>query len=233
MTTDQSRRRGWWASAAGSTESGHFQHWQINRPINRQIKEDNVDALEFLRRDHAQLLDLLDRLDDGVCAATPADVNQVRERRDLVTEVVMAESRHETVEEQFFWPAVRRRVPDGERLAEHAVRQEQAAKHVLARLDRLSAGEPEFQRLVDKVIDDGRTHIAYEQDIVWPAVREALSQQELDDLGAQMARAKRSAPTHPHPRTPASPAVQKAIGAVAAVADRARDSITGRARSRD
>jgi hypothetical protein len=46
-----------------------------------------------------------------------------------------------------------------------------------------------------------------------------------------MAAAKKSAPTRPHPHTPASPGVLKTVGAAAAVTDKARDAMTGRGRS--
>ena len=53
----------------------------------------------------------------------------------------------------------------------------------------------------------GRDHIAYEQDVVWPAFQAAVSQDELDKLGGKLEAAKKIAPTRPHPDTPPNPAV--------------------------
>jgi Hemerythrin HHE cation binding domain len=191
-------------------------------------EEDAVDAIEFLHADHERVLDMLARLEADGPAVAGSDADHLRRRRDLVTELVVAESQHEAVEEQYFWPAVRSWLPDGERLAAHAVQQEQEAKHVLARLDKLSADEPEFERLVAQVIADGRAHIAYEQDEVWPKLRETATVQDMRKLGEQMAAAKKSAPTRPHPHTPASPGVLKTVGVAAAAMDKARDAATGR-----
>jgi hemerythrin-like domain-containing protein len=190
-----------------------------------------MDAIEFLHNDHEEVLGMLSMLEQDAKPVTGRDAEHLSRRRELVTELVIAESQHEAVEEQYFWPAVREQVPDGDRLADHAVAQEQAAKHVLARLDGMSADEPEFEKLVAQVIEDGREHIAYEQDVVWPIVRETLTPQEMIKLGEQMAAAKKSAPTRPHPHTPASPGVLKTVGAAAAVTDKARDAMTGRGRS--
>ena len=187
-----------------------------------------MDAIEFLHNDHEQVLGMLSQLERDAEPVTGDDADYRRRRRELVTELVIAESQHEAVEEQYFWPTVRDQVPGGDRLADHAVEQEQAAKHVLARLDGMSADEPEFEKLVAQVIEDGREHIAYEQDVVWPRVRETVTPQEMLKLGEQMAAAKKSAPTRPHPHTPASPGALKTVGAAAAMTDKARDAMTGR-----
>jgi hemerythrin-like domain-containing protein len=187
-----------------------------------------MDAIEFLRADHVRVLDMLTRLEQGSPAGTSAVADDKSVRRDLVTELVIAESQHEAVEEEYFWPAVRQQVPTGERMAEQALKQEQAAKHILDKLDKASPDEPEFEQLISKVIEDGRAHIAYEQDTVWPVVRDSLSQKDLDELGEKMAKAKKAAPTRPHPHTPPSPGVLKTVGAAAAAADKVRDAATGR-----
>ena len=60
------------------------------------------------------------------------------------------------------------------------------------------------------------------------ALRSAMSESEAADLGDSLERAKKTAPTRPHPHTPASPGVLKTAGPAAAAADRARDAATGR-----
>jgi hypothetical protein len=63
---------------------------------------------------------------------------------------------------------------------------------------------------------------------VWPGMRTALNSQRAADLGTQIAEGKKTAPTRPHPHTPPSSGVQKAVGPAAAVADKVRDAMTGR-----
>jgi hemerythrin-like domain-containing protein len=185
-----------------------------------------MDAITFLRTDHEQVLAMLSQLETGSTAG--ADAGQLTARKDLVTELVIAESQHEAVEEQFFWPMVRNSLPDGEALADHAVGQEDAAKQVLHALNNASPDQSDFEDMLARIIADGREHIEYEQNEVWPKVQAAVSQQELEEVGEKMAKAKKTAPTRPHPATPSSPGVLKTAGAAAAMTDKVRDAVTGR-----
>lgn len=191
-----------------------------------------MDAITLLRDDHEKVLAMLARLEHGPDATTGADAAQLQVRKDLVTELVIAESQHEAVEEQFFWPLVRKALPDGDELADRAVGQEDAAKQVLHALDHARPDQSDFEAMVDRIIADGREHIEYEQTQVWPKVQRAVSQEELTELGEKMAKAKKTAPTRPHPATPSSPGVQKTAGPAAAMADKVRDTVTGRGRQR-
>jgi hypothetical protein len=149
-----------------------------------------MDAITVLAEDHHALSALLARAEQS-----GPDVPEQRQvRKDLVNRMVIIETEHEKLAAEFFWPVVRDRLPQGVRLASSARAREQCSKHVLTRLDRMPADEPEFQRLFDQVIEDVRAHLAYERDVVWPAVREALHHDQLEQLGERMAAAKAATP---------------------------------------
>ena len=185
-------------------------------------------VFEILGADHREVKQMLAELQAGPTRGSGATEAQLRARKELAEKLVIESSKHEAVEEQYFWPAVRSRVPDGERLAEHAISQESEAKEVLARLDKLAPSEGEFEELVTKFIPAAREHIGFEEDTVWPPLRRALTVDEADDLGTKLADAKKAAPTRPHPHTPGSPGVLKTAGPAVAAADKVRDSLTGR-----
>jgi hemerythrin-like domain-containing protein len=187
-----------------------------------------ADVFAVLGQDHQEVKQMLAELETGPTAASGADDTQLALRKKMAEELIIEESRHEAAEEMHFWPAVRERVTDGNRLADQAIGQENAAKKVLHKLDRLGAADPEFEQLLAEFITAGREHIAFEETQVWPGLRAALSEQEATELGRKLQAAKKSAPTRPHPHTPASPGVLKATGPAAAAADRARDAATGR-----
>jgi len=111
------------------------------------------------------------------------------------------------------------------------ISQEQEGKELLAKLDKLDADNPEFDRLLGEFIRAAREHIAFEETRVWPALRAVLTETESSDLGEKLAEGKNTAPTRPHPHTPPSPGVLKTAGPAAAAADRARDAATGRGRA--
>ncbi len=171
-----------------------------------------TDAIELLRCDHEQVRRLLSTLEEG--------------DRGLVSQLVIVASGHEAIEEQHFWPLVRRRVQNGPRLADEAVGQEQEAKRLLDLLEK-SGAEADLLRQVIAIV---REHIDFEESQVWPGVRLALSEQELGDLGTQLEQAKRLAPTRPHPHMPCTPEMLKVTAPIAGAADRIRDALGGRHR---
>jgi hemerythrin-like domain-containing protein len=185
-----------------------------------------TDAIELLRRDHDEIRRLLTALE-----TTPARTDG-KPRHDprcaLAEQLVMAESGHEAIEEEYFWPLVSRRVHNGARLAEEGLSQEQELTRVLDTLEKHGPGHREFETLIRQFTAIGRAHIDFEETQVWPAVRLALSEQELDELGAQLEQGKRLAPTRPHPRMSSDPETLKVAAPIAGATDRIRDVLGGR-----
>ncbi|GAY13767.1 hemerythrin domain-containing protein [Mycobacterium sp. shizuoka-1] len=184
-----------------------------------------MDALSFLRADHESVLGMFEVLEDA-----PKGTGSAHSGLDtMVTNLVIAESQHEAIEEQLFWPLVRKVLDDGDALADQAVDQEQAGKKLLQRLEDGSPGEADYHEALAEFIKAGREHIAFEQDQVWPLLGAAVEQAELDQLGDKLATAKKIAPTRPHPDTPPNAMIQGTMGAAAAVVDHVRDAVSGRA----
>ena len=187
-------------------------------------------VFEVLGQDHQEVKRMLAELEKGPTAGSGASDNHLALRKKMVEELIIEESKHEALEEMYFWPAVRDRLPDGGHLADTATGQEQEGKRVLDQLDKLSADQPEFEQLVLTFINAGREHIAYEETEVWPMLRATLSEDEAASIGDKIAAGKKTAPTRPHPNTPPSPGVLKGAGPAVAAADRLRDAASGRGR---
>ncbi|MGE2690143.1 hemerythrin domain-containing protein [Mycolicibacterium pulveris] len=183
-----------------------------------------MDALTFLREDHKSVLGMLEVLDGA-----PTGEGAQRSGLDtMVTNLVIAESQHEAIEQQFFWPAVRDALEDGDELADEAIAQEQAGKELLQRLEDGKPGEADYHEALQEFVKIGREHILYEQEVVWPKFEAAVSPQDREKLGDKLEAAKKVAPTRPHPDTPANPMVQKTMGMGAAMVDHVRDAASGR-----
>ncbi|GFG62736.1 hemerythrin [Mycobacterium kubicae] len=183
-----------------------------------------MDAITFLRQDHKSVLGLFETL-DGAPSGAGAQASGLE---TVVNNLIISESQHEAIEEQFFWPAVRDALEDGDELADKAIEQEQAGKKLLQRLEDGKPGEPDYHEALQEFVKLGREHIAYEQDVVWPQVQAVISREELEKIGQKLEAAKKVAPTRPHPATPPNPAVLKTMGMGAAVMDHVRDAFTGR-----
>jgi len=187
------------------------------------------NAFEVLAADHEEVLRLLAELEVGPAAAAGATSGQLALRQQLVQQLVIVESKHEAVEEMYFWPVVRERLANGDSLADLAQDQEQQGKFILDRLDKVTSPEhEEFDDQIAHFIQTGRAHIAFEEETVWPALRAALTVAEAENLGRELEDGKENAPTRPHPNTPLSPGLLKVAGAVVAAADRLRDAAIGR-----
>src|SRR5215211_8850561 len=145
-------------------------------------KGKRMDALTFLRQDHKSVLGMLEVL-DGAPSGSGAGVSGLK---TMVTNLVIAESQHEAIEEQFFWPAVRDALDDGDGLADQAIAQEQEGKKLLQRLEDGEPGDSDYQQALQEFVKAGREHILYEQDVVWPKFEAAVSSQELEKLGERL-----------------------------------------------
>lgn len=74
-----------------------------------------MDTLTFLRDDHKSVLGLFEVL-DGAASGPGAQASGLE---TTVNNLIIAESQHEAIEEQFFWPAVRKVI--GDSLADKAI----------------------------------------------------------------------------------------------------------------
>src|ERR1700684_562432 len=137
-----------------------------------------MDALTFLRQDHKSVLGMLEVLDEAP-SGSGAEQSGLE---TMVTNLVIAESQHEAIEEQFFWPAVRAALEDGDVLADEAIKQEQEGKQLLQLLVDGKPGEAEYHEALQHFVMAGRDHIAYEQDVVFPRFEAAMSREKLDKL---------------------------------------------------
>jgi hemerythrin-like domain-containing protein len=187
-----------------------------------------TDVFSVLAQDHQEVKAILAELEKGPTGDSGASEDQLALRKKMTETLIIEESKHEALEEMYFWPAVREHLSAGDTLADEATAQEQEAKHVLAELDKLDAGDTRFEELLGTFIGAAREHIAFEENRVWPGMRSVLPAEVASELGTKIAEGKKTAPTRPHPHTPASPSVLKTAGPAVAAADKARDAATGR-----
>ncbi len=153
-----------------------------------------VDAFGVLRRDHEKVERTLSSLEDGANAGSGADQVELISRRRLTQQLIADEAGHEAIEDAYFWPVVRDRMPGGAELADQAISQEREARKVLAKLESLQAWDEGFERLLREFITAAREHVAFEETKIWPGLREALSAQEVSDLGDSLMKARPASP---------------------------------------
>jgi hypothetical protein len=167
------------------------------------------------------LLKQLQALPSHTTGGSPEHISA---RQSVVDMITVRLSQHETIEEEHFWPAVRKALPDGDHLADTALQQEQEGKDTLTELGRLDPGSREFDEHVEQFVLQVRKHVAFEE-LVFGKMRDAAEQADLDRLGEKLLSAMKTAPTRPHRHGPKRPgAAVKAAAAGAAAMDKARDA---------
>jgi hemerythrin superfamily protein len=179
-----------------------------------------MDAITLLKNDHKTVEQLFKRFEK---AGDRAHV----EKRDIVDRFTEALSVHAAIEEQLFYPVVRATVPGTEDMALESLEEHHIVKWVLSELERLAPEDERFDAKVTVLIENVRHHVREEEDDFFPRVRDELGRNALNDLGDAMAKARRTAPTRPHPGSPDTPPGNVVVGAAAGVADRIGDTVSG------
>jgi hypothetical protein len=185
-------------------------------PVGGETTGRNV--IDVLDEQHAELLDLCDRLTDP----DPA-------RRRTIAQVIIATlSRHLSGEEQYLYPTVRAVVPGGAELADRELAEDHDLLVTLKRLDRAAPDDAEFDRLARDVEAAVRRHVAADAEELLPVLRQMAPVEDLIRVGNRLEMAEEAAPTRPHPSTPSRPPWNKMVDPVVAVADKVRDAVARR-----
>ncbi|WP_030548811.1 hemerythrin domain-containing protein [Streptomyces albus] len=180
------------------------------------------DAIAELTADHREVDELFESL-QGVPTGRP-------ERRQLLDRITIQLVRHAVAEEQYLYPEVRKRVPGGAELADKEIADHAAVERLLKDLESRRPVDPDFDTLVIRLIGEVTAHIHDEERHLFARLREVCPAERLEALGGKIRRAKRAAPTRPHPGAPDTPPVNRLLDPGAGLVDRARDTLSGRGR---
>lgn len=178
-----------------------------------------MDAIQLIVKDHRELERLFKELERADRAEAPR--RAARAVRELVREL----STHAAIEEQWVYPALREAGADTRVL--DALEEHHAAKVLLAELETTAPTHPRFGSKLRVLADHVRRHVAEEEKELLPLLERSLDDERRRDLSSALERAKRAAPTRPHPAAPDTPPGIFVAGAVAAVYDRSRDALRG------
>ena len=114
-----------------------------------------------------------------------------------------------------------------EALEEHHV-----AKWLLSEIEGLDEDDERFEPKCKVLIEGVRRHVKEEEGPLFRMARRLFKRDQLDELGKLLQKAKKIAPTHPHPRAPDEPPGNILAGGLAAILDRGRDAVKGLVASR-
>ncbi len=156
-----------------------------------------------------------------------SDVMFVRpeNRGDVFCQLVTGIVGHEVAEEVVVYPEVRAAARDGADVIAPRLHEQATAEQMLADMEALDPLSPEFSEAVAELSIAVLRHAEAEERSIFPVLRAHDSSDALFELGERYEKAKRLAPTHPHPHAPDAPPANKVLGPIAALYDRVRDAL--------
>jgi len=141
------------------------------------FSQDSEDAISLLKRDHDTVKVLFDRFEKADGAA---------DRRKIVTQAITELKMHAALEEEIFYPAVRKKV--GEKVMNEADEEHHVAKVLIAELEKMDGRDEHYSAKFTVLAENVRHHIKEEEGEMLPQARSLDI--DFEELGQQMLRRK-------------------------------------------
>ena len=175
-----------------------------------------MDAITLLKQDHKTVEKLFKQFEKA---------KQPAQQRKTAAQVIKELSVHAAIEEMVFYPAVRDRVPKVEDTVLESLEEHHVVKWVLSELEDMKPDHERFKAKMTVLMESVRHHVEEEEKELFPDVRKAMGRKELAELGEALEKAKKTAPTRPHPRAPDTPPGNVVAGTGAVVVDKVKEKV--------
>jgi hemerythrin-like domain-containing protein len=175
-----------------------------------------MDAVTMIREDHRAVEQLFKKY-EGLSERAH------KTKRQTVDKILHLLAIHAAIEEEILYPVAREVIEGVDDTVLEALEEHLVMKWELASLEDMSPDDERFDAKVKVLIEVTRHHVKEEERDLLPQLRQVMSRAELRELGDALAAAKRTAPTHPHPRLADTPPAVAVAGLAAGIVDRARD----------
>ena len=137
------------------------------------------NATQMIRQDHKKVEGLFKKFEQ----------TQGSQAKRRLAENAMAELEvHAALEEEIFYPAVKKEVDDGSSMVQEAIEEHQTVKQLISELKRMEEADEEFESQFSQLMENVQHHVEEEESEMLPKVEE--SQLDLNSLGQQMAQRK-------------------------------------------
>lgn len=145
-----------------------------------------MDATTLLAEDHDIVRELFKTLGE-------LGPNDAADRKALLGELHAELTAHSQLEEEFFYPAVRKLDDENAKdLVEDALEQHDEIKILLEELLQLDPLDTDFPPRLAELEDSVAAHVEEEEDELFPIARERLGTARLDALGKELEQRKES-----------------------------------------
>ena len=139
------------------------------------------NALELLDADHVAVKHLFV---EYARLASAAPQTSISERRELAAYICQELAVLAQIEEEVFYPAVRKAVPDAAALLDEAQDEHEKVKDLVARIKGLDRASPQMDNLIAQLASLVEHHVKEERDELFPKAK--TGKLDLADLGARL-----------------------------------------------
>jgi len=179
------------------------------------MSEQPHNVVELLQRQHERIRTMFDEVQSAH--------GEARQQRFAALRRLLAV--HETAEELVVHPRARL-AEEGHRVVDDRLAEERSAKEVLARLDRMDPGDPDFTPTLAQLRSEVLEHADSEEREEFPLLVRDNDERTLELMAHAVRAAEALAPTHPHAGVESMTA-NLVAGPVASLVDRTRDVVNG------
>jgi hemerythrin superfamily protein len=163
----------------------------------------STDAIVVLKQDHKEIEKVFKAFEQ-------AGENALQEKGRLVDRIIELLTVHTYIENEVMYPRVRELVPDLSADIDESYEEHHVADLLVMELVAMKPDADRFTAKTTVLIENVRHHVEEEEQEWFPKVREALGRKALQDIGAEMEKARKKAP-----RKPSQPsALKKTLDAV-------------------
>ena len=157
------------------------------------------DAIVLLKADHGEIRRLFRDFRKAGAAAH-------REKGRIVANVIELLTVHTYLENEIMYPQVRRLLPDLEDDVLESYEEHHLADVLTMELWSMNPQDERFDAKATVLIESVEHHMEEEEESWFPRVRDGLGRKQLQELGAEMIRARAKAP-----RRPSQPGAMKKV----------------------
>jgi hemerythrin superfamily protein len=163
----------------------------------------STDAIVLLKNDHKDIKKLFTQFQKAGDGAQ-------KTKGKLVDKIIELLTVHTYIENEVMYPRIRKLLPELEDDVLESYEEHHVADVLVVELSMMKPGDERFDAKTTVLIENVLHHIEEEEDEWFPKVRQGLGRKQLQEIGAEMEKARKTAP-----RRPSQPsALKKTIDAV-------------------
>ena len=142
------------------------------------IGQSENDAIEMLKKDHKEVETLFDEYE------SKKEKSKSAEKSVIAGVICRALTVHAAIEEEIFYPTVRKHGEEVKKLVDEAAVEHQSLKDIIGRLESASASDPLYDAGLKVLSEYVKHHVKEEESELFPKVR--ASGIDLEALGQRM-----------------------------------------------